>query len=70
MLAKLLKHSVNIHLALYVCYILGFEETFKTIYYNMYEESDEEDERQPEAVQIFIRALNGTMDIESESDIS
>ena len=70
MLAKLLKHSVNIQLALYVCYILGFEETFKTIYYNMYEESDEEDERQPEAVQIFIRALNGTMDIESESDIS
>ena len=70
MLAKLLKHSVNIHLALYVCYILGFEETFKTLYYNMYKQSDEDDERQPEFVQIFTRVLNGTMEIESEIEVS
>ena len=70
MLAKLLKHSVNIQLALYVCYILGFEETFKTLYYNMYKQSDEDDERQPEFVQIFTRVLNGTMEIESEIEVS
>ena len=70
MLAKLLKHSVNIHLALYVCYILGFEETFKTLYYNMYKQSDEDDERQPEFVQIFTRVLNGTMEIESQIEVS
>ena len=70
MLVKLLKHSVNIQLALYACYILGLEETFKTLYYNMYKQSDEEDERQPEFVQIFTRVLNGTMEIESESEIS
>ena len=70
MLAKLLKHSVNIQLALYVCYILGFEETFKTLYYNMYKQSDKDDERQPEFVQIFTRVLNGTMEIESEIEVS